>query len=656
LDRKIFHRLISVDEVFDVVEKYYPLKPLGIERVSIEDALNRVLAQDVYAPIDHPPFDRSMVDGYAVRSDDIVGADELNPVKLVVKGKIEPGQKPGINVDRGEAVEIATGAMIPRGVDSVVMVEYTRIEDSNVYIYRSTVPGENISTTGSDISSGDLVVLKGTIIDENLVGVLSGLGIKYVNVYVKPRIAVYSIGDEVVEPGKPLEDGKVYDVNGYLVTSGLKKIGLDPDFKGVLPDNYDILYRELEKDLREYDIIITSGGTSAGLGDVVYRVFNDLGEPGIIVHGLKIKPGKPTVIAIVNNKLLIGLPGFPLSCYMVFNLIVKPMIGRIIGLTNNDSEKIKAKVPYRIKKQLGKTWLIPVTLIESRKGYTAYPVSLESGSISPFIYSDGYMILPENRDVILENSLVEVQLFRRLEDLPKLNIIGSNDYLLYEILVESNLAYLTRILSIGSSGGWEAIKREEADIAPTHLLDEETLVYNKPFLEKYGLSDKAVLIRGYGRLIGIIVEKNNPKNIRDVRDFLREDIVIVNRTKGSGTRVYLDYLLKRIALEEGIDFNKLISRINGYYYEVKTHTAVASAIKHGRADAGIGLGIVAKIYDLNFIPLTWEEYDFLILHERLEKEHVRIFIERLRDHDFMNNLIGKYKGYYKLYNDTGYPI
>lgn len=653
MERKIFHQLIGLNEVFKVVEKYYPLKPLGEEYVDLINSSGRVLAEDIYAPIDHPPFDRSEVDGYAVRSMDIRGADDLHPVKLKVIGGIEPGEKPSTEIRKGEAVEIATGAMIPRGADTVVMVEYTRRENNEVEIYRAAAPGENIASTGSDISMGDLVLLKGTIITPNIIGLLSGLGVNKVKVYVKPKVAVFSTGNEVVEPGEKLVAGKVFDVNGYLVTSSLNEMGVDAKFIGRLPDNEEIIYSEIKKALTWADIVITSGGTSAGLGDTIYRVFEKLGEPGVIVHGLKTKPGKPTVIAVADKKLLFGLPGFPLSCYMIFDQIVKPIMYKLLGTRPPRRRKIRARLAYRIKKPLGKTWLLPVSLIETPQGYTAYPVSIKSGSISPFIYSDGYVILPENTDLLLEDSVVETVLFRDLESLPRLVIIGSNDILLYHILVQYGLADQTRMISTGSMGGWRAIKRGEADIAPTHLLDEETLEYNVPFLEKFGLKRKAVLLRGYERRLGILVAKGNPKKITGIRDFLRNDIVIVNRTRGSGTRVYLDYVLRKLAEKENISFQDIVEKINGYTYEVKTHTAVAAAIAQGRADAGIAVEMAAKMYNLDFIPLTWEKYDFLILRERMDKKLVREFINTLKSLGEKKNEIQNQFPGYRLPNNIG---
>ncbi len=654
-DRREFHRLVSVDAVESEISRYYPLRPIGIERVSIWEAYGRVIGEDIYSPIDHPPFDRSEVDGYAVRSIDVAGADDLHPVRLRIIGSISVGEKPRVEVVEGTAVEIATGAMIPRGADTVVMVEYTRrINNNEILVYRAPVPGEHIAVAGSDINAGDLVLSRGSMIGEKEIGLLAGIGLDTIPVYKKPRIAVYSTGNEVVEPGKELRPGKVYNVNGHLVTALLNRIGAKAEYLGLLPDNYSAVKEALGKALEEYDIVVTSGGTSAGLGDLVYRVFDEIGDPGVIIHGLKVKPGKPTVFAVANGKLLVGLPGFPLSCYMVANNVLKPIIAKITGYREPESRRIRARMPYQLRKPMGKTWFVPVALVETREGFTAYPVSLRSGSISPLAYADGYMILPENRDLVIENEIVEVELFIDRGRIPGLNIIGSNDYLLNKLIEHLGLSGAVRVISVGSTGGWRAIRRGEADIAPTHLLDPETGKYNEPFLKKFGLEDRALLIRGYMRRIGIVVRPGNPKNIRSIKDFLRSDVVIVNRTKGSGIRVYLDSELKRIAAEEGVGFEKLVGRINGYFYEAKTHTAVALAVRDGRADAGIAAEIAAHIYGMEFIPLTWEHYDFLVLKERMGKKEVESFINGLRSGE-TRRFIDSFPGYKSLH-DTGEPI
>lgn len=645
--QKLFHRLVSIDEALQIVLSRVDLKPRGVEIVDLNNALYRVLASDIYSPIDHPPFDRSEVDGYAVKTVDVAFSTELNPTRLRITGVVKTGESgEEYSCDNG-AVRVSTGAIIPRDCDAVVMEEYTEMHNGFVDVYRPVAPGENIATCGSDISAGDFILPKGTLLKHEHIALLAGLGFKEIPVYVKPRIAVFSTGNEVVEPGRKLELGKVYDVNGYLVTQFLREMGVEVEYKGVIPDDYELLREFIAKSLVEYDAVVTSGGTSAGESDLVYRVFSELGE--ILVHGLKSKPGKPTVIAVSNGKLLIGLPGFPLSCYMILVRVIKPIIAKLTGVKYVD-QRVVVKLPFRIRKNVGKTWLIPSILVESSEGYVAYPVSFSSGSIYAITYSDGFIELDEEVEVVEEGSKVVFHAFTERAFTKKLTIIGSNDPLLEYILVESGLIYTSRILNTGSMGGWLATIRGEADIAPTHLLDENTGVYNTTLLEKYGLRGKAVLIRGYDRLVGFIVQPGNPKNIRGFKDFLRSDIRIVNRPRGSGIRTLIDLNLKKILNAENKPFDRVHEFVKGYTYEVKTHTAVAYAVKTGKADVGVATGYVAELYGLDFIPLTWEEYDFLIPREKMSKPEVNSFIEHLRRLELKDF---KFAKYYRIPRDIG---
>ncbi|MEM2009735.1 MAG: molybdopterin biosynthesis protein [Thermosphaera sp.] len=651
MSRKIFHTLADPDTAINlVVEKLNP-KPNGVERVNLSDALYRVLANDVYAPLDYPPFDRSEVDGYAVRSVDVEWSDELSPSLLKIKGFVKPGTQPVVEAGEKDAVEVATGAMIPPGYDAVIMEEYVEKMGDFIKVFRAVTPGENVSTIGSDISSGDLLLVKGTLLKHQQLSVLAGVGINEVDVYVQPRAVVFSTGEEIVEPGQPLPTGKVYDVNGILITSFLREHGVNAVYGGLLPDDYNVVKERIQDSLTKFDMVFTSGGTSAGLSDVTYKVFSDLGE--LIVHGLKTKPGKPTVIASSKGKLLVGLPGFPLSCYMILVRVVKKILQFYTGAVYEDYI-VESKLPVQIRKNVGKVWLIPAMLVESGETYSAYPVSMSSGAISPLILSDGFIELGDNVDVALEGEPVKVYLFRDLPPRNLLNIIGSNDPLLVELLRFEGLITSSRALNLGSLGGWKAVARGEADIAPTHLLDEKTRCYNTPFLDKFGLKERAVLIKGYERLIGIVVETGNPKKIRGLQDFLRGDVRIVNRSKGSGIRVFLDMSLRQIAVEKGLDPLRLERFVKGYTYEVKTHTAVATAIRQGRADAGLAVGYVAEIMGLDFIPLTWEEYDFLILKENLKKRSVMKFIDGLKHLpsklESFGNIFAKY---YRASGETG---
>lgn len=567
-----------------------------------------------------------------MRSEDLYGASEIAPVSLKVVGRIDPGDAKYISIGRGEAVEISTGAPIPPGVDSVLMVEYTKRCEDEVIVYRSVTPGENIMPSGSDIMLGELVLRRCTVIGEREVGVLASIGVKRIRVYRRPRVAVISTGRELVAPGSPLEFGKIYDVNSYTISHALKRLGAEPLLLGIAGDDPKEIGDMVEKGLRLGDMVILSGGTSAGLSDITYKVLNGIGPPGVVIHGLKVKPGKPTVISISREgKLVIGLPGYPGSALMIFDLVVKPLIKRMLCLPE-ERHVIKARLAMRVEGARGRRLLLPLSLVDVGSYIAAYPLPPESGAISTIAKADGYMIIPESVEFAEEGEEVYVNLFSPAYMPADLYIVGSHDLGL-DRLIPLMRAYKVKTIYVGSIGGIASIKKAEADVAGIHLVDSETMEYNIPFLKKYGVNN-AYLIKGYMREQGLIVPKGNPHDIRDVRDIIRKNLRIVNRGRNTGTRILLDSILRGIAREDGIAFDELVSRIKGYYYEVKTHTAVAAAIAQGRADAGIGIRAAAHMYGLDFISLGWERYDFLVQIARIGKEAVRSFLEILRSGEF----------------------
>ncbi len=648
----VFHKLVSVNEALLLLEQRLGgIGPLDVAEVSILDAAGMVLAEDVRAPIDYPPFDRSTVDGYAVRSLDVAGASEATPIKLKVTGSSTIGIQPAGEVGPGDAYQIATGAMIPKGADSVVMEEYVVRKGNELTVYRATVPGENISQSGSDISAGDVVLRAGTLITAREVAVLAGLGINKVKVFRRPKAVVFSTGSELVTPGvAPLPPGKLYDIDGYVITALLKELGADVEFRGILPDDYQKMREAIEKAVNEADIVITTGSTSAGYGDMIYKVFKDIGAE-MLVHGLKTRPGKPTAIAVKGRKILFGLPGFPLSAMMVFHSIVTPVVLKMRGLEpQRSATTVRARVPFRMNAGKGFMELIPVMLVQGSGGLSAYPIMSGSGSIVGIGLADGYIVAEENREFFDENEEVEVTLFSSELKVPELTIIGSNCPGIEVILKVSGQARSSRIISVGSMGGWLAIKRGDADLAGTHLLDDKTLQYNVHVPEIMGLKGEVTIYRGYARRIGLLVRKGNPKNIRGFEDLLRPDVTIVNRNKGSGTRVLLDLKLKELLKGERPE-----KVVKGYTYEVKTHTAVATAILQGRADTGLSLEAVARMFGLDFIPVGEEIYDFVVRKEREGKSAVRRFLEALASKEFAEVLPRELPGY-RVLPDTGRPV
>ncbi|HIQ39286.1 MAG TPA: molybdopterin biosynthesis protein [Methanothermococcus okinawensis] len=604
---KRFLKLSSIEEGKEIVKKF--LDKIGWEEVDLFESVNRVLAEDVVAEIDVPPFDRALMDGYAVRSEDTYLADEDNPVILKVVGSIRAGDAPNTQVKSGEAVEIATGAPIPKGCDAVVMVEYTEREGDTVKIYQGVAPHENIQYCGSDIMAGEIVLRKGTLLSPRDIGALAAIGRRRVKVKKRLKVALISTGDELIDPGKPLEDYKIYDVNTYTLAASIRERGWDFKFYGIVRDREEDLVKTIKRAIEDNnDIVILSGGTSAGRGDLTANVIEKLGGE-IYIHGMKIKPGKPTVIGSVPGrdgtpKLILGLPGYPTSCLTVFNV-----------LFGGEERSIRGHFPLRYISAKGRVEYLPVSVVRGSKGYAVYPILKGSGAITSLTYSDGYVVIEESKE-ILEDEPVEVHLFGNIKF--GLSIVGSHCIGVDIILREGNI--YAKTINVGSIGGLLSIKRGEGDIAGIHLLGEDG-EYNIPFLERYKVKD-AVLVRGYIRRQGFMVRRDLPlKTLEDVLENI-DTYKFINRNKGSGTRILFDKFLE----ERGIDRSK----IKGYNIEAKTHSAVGMAVATGRVDIGVGIETVAERYNLRFIPIGEEYYDFLIRSEKLEDEDVIRFIETLK--------------------------
>ena len=647
--RKIFRDVVSVEKALEELNRHY--KPeRKAEFVDLLNATGRIVAEDVYAISDVPPFDRATMDGFAVRAEDTFEAEEDNPVRLRIAGRLAAGDKLKIGIKEGEAVEIATGAAIPKGANAVVMVEFTRSYNSCVDVFKPVSPGENVMSAGSDIMTGELILRRGDRITHREIGVMAACGIKSVKVFKKPKVAVISTGNELVKVGESLEFGRIYDVNSYAICSAIEENGGKSIFLGIAKDRREEIEKLVEKGLEIADIVITSGGTSAGVGDMIYEILNRW-KPGVIVHGVAIKPGKPTVIAVCNNKPVFGLPGYPTSALTIFEVFVAPLIRWLSGIEHSGRNRIRCRIATKAFSAEGRREFLPVNVVKSSDGFSAYPVSGSySGAITALAFTDGFVEIPEDVVMLEEGEEIEVNLYSELKP-ADLVVIGSNCVGVELILrlMRAKESFKAKIINVGSTGGMLAVKRGEADIAGMHLLDESG-IYNEPVLRKYCIKN-AILVKGYLREQGIILAKGNPKGIRGFEDFLRDDVTIINRNKGSGTRILLDMFLKEIAKKKGIGFEELVRKIRGYNVEAKTHSSVAVAVLSGRADAGLGIKSVATQYNLDFIPVRAEEYDFLIPKDRLGKKHVRLFLETLNSDEFKREL-EKIDGL-RVYDKTG---
>ncbi len=634
--RKVFRELTNLEQAYDLLMKYRI--PHRVEEVQLTEAIGRILAEDVVSDVDVPGFDRSALDGYAVRAEDTFWADEENPVKLLVKGKSAAGHPFNGEIREMEAVEIATGAPLPKGANAVVKEEDTVKEESHILVLRAVSPGENIHGAGSDIRRGETVAYKGTILSAREIGTLAAVGRESVKVYAKPKIGIFSTGDELINPGEKLSFGKIYDVNSYTIFNSVVNDGGLPERLGILPDRYDQMKEEIEKALEKFDLLLLSGSTSVGAGDVMYRILQELGPPGVLVHGIAVHPGKPTIIAEAKGKLIIGLPGYPTSSLSIYQTLVSQMIRKWSGRESEGHQVIEAVAAERIFGEKGRKDLLPVHVVRDEEVLT-FPVPTGSEAITTLSRADGYIIMEKNQEIIEEGEKVLVHLYEgaRIADV---SVIGSH-CLGLELLLANlrDRGYQVKAVFLGSTGGFKAVSRREADIAGVHALDPETWEYNVPFIRKFSLENKVSLIRGYIREQGLILPKGNPRGIKSLRDLLeREDITFINRNKGSGTRILFDALLRREAESLNISFKDAVKRIKGYWSEAKSHSAVAAAVYYGLADVGLGVKTAAALYDLDFIHLADERYDFLVRKSSLEKEAVESFIELLKDPEMKKKL------------------
>jgi putative molybdopterin biosynthesis protein len=619
-----FLEVISAGEARVRFEQHLDLAPLSAEAVSLADARTRVLAHDVVAAFDAPPFDRANVDGFALRAADTVGASDGNPKIFTLNSEvIACGHAPMLTVGPGTCITIATGGVIPRGADAVVMIEQTELIESNpsrIELRRAAAPGQLISYAGSDIARGETLLRRGARIGSREIGMLAASGLARIEVVRRPKVAVLSTGDELVEPGNPLKPAAVYDSNSATIAAAVSEAGGEPITFGVLPDDAAILEKTVREALAVSDMVVLSGGTSKGAGDLSHRVVSRLGKPGILVHGVALKPGKPLCLAVVGDKPVVVLPGFPTSAIFTFHAFVAPVIRARAGLPPEATQTVSARVPVRVASELGRKEFVLVSLVKGDQGMIAFPTGKGSGAVTSFSQADGFLEIDALASSLDAGSDVQVTLIDNTIRAPDLVIMGSHDVALDVVVgALADHGLTARILAVGSLGGVAAANRGECDIAPVHLIDPASGQYNK-HLATQGLS----LVPGWRRMQGLVFRPGDARfEGRSASEALKiiladPSALMINRNAGAGTRVLTDKLLGG-------------ARPAGYANQPKSHNAVAAAIAQGRADWGLAIEPVAKLYGLGFLPVSPEHYDFLVVDNRREHPGVRVFLAALRD-------------------------
>ena len=599
------------------------LRPLEAEEVPLAASLGRVVARTVVAACDAPPFDRSSVDGFAVRAADAAGASEAAPRRLRLNAEVLAcGVAPAVELLPGTATAIATGGMLPRGADAVAMIEWTALEEDAdgpvLLLRRAVAPGQFIGFAGSDIARGEALLRAGTVVTSREIGMLAAAGHATVPAVRRPRVAVISTGDELVPPGAPLPPGGITDSNAAILCAAVAENGGEPIPLGIFRDEEAALDAALREGLARADLVVMSGGTSKGAGDVSHRILARLEAPGVLVHGVALKPGKPLCLAVSGRTPVVVLPGFPTSAVFTFNEFVVPVLRAMAGLPAREDAAAEARLAVRTPSELGRTEYVMVSLARTEDGLAAFPLGKGSGSVTAFSQADGFFPIPALDAGAEAGAPVSVRLIGGAVRPPDLVLIGSHcvglDIVLDALAADGLRA---RTLAVGSLGGLAAAKRGECDLAPAHLLDPGTGTYNETFLAP-GLR----LVRGWRRRQGVVFRTGDPRfeefeGAEAVRRAAGDaSCLLVNRNAGSGTRILLDGLLGG-------------ARPAGYANQPKSHNAVAAAVAQGRADWGVAIETVARDYGLGFLPLADEHYDFFLPEGRAERRAVAAFLAAL---------------------------
>ncbi len=597
------------------------------ESISVVESLGRVTAAAVSARISSPFYHASAMDGYAVNFGDSFGANESHPVFLSVPDK---------------AVYVDTGDPLPDGFNAVVKIEDTNLREEagkrSVEIISPLTPWQNVRVIGEDIVVTELIAPENTRIRPiDLSAMLAG-GIQHLEVRKMPVVSIIPTGDEIVQYDGELKKGSIIDTNSHMLAGYLHDDGALPVRCDIVPDKKDAIRKALSGAVRDSDIVLIIAGSSAGSEDYTADVIRGLGE--VLIHGVGIKPGKPVVLGMVDKKPVVGIPGYPVSAYLAYTLFVKPLIEEYYGTGRKEPEMMEAKLSRQVSSSMGVEEFVRVKLGKVSGKTIATPVSRGAGVIMSLARADGILIVPALSEGYGADSEVNVSLLRNGKEIENtLVCIGSHDNSL-DIVASFLKKHFPRFslssAHTGSMGGIMAIRNAEAHIAGTHLLDEASGDYNVPFLKKYLQGVHLKLINLMQREQGLFVQKGNPKKIRGIDDLKRDDITFINRQAGSGTRLLTDKCLK--------DFGIDTTSVKGYDKTEFTHMAVASAVKSGVADAGIGIYAASVALDLDFIPVARERYDIVVPRGYEEDEKVKAFLHII-DVDEFRAAVVKLGGY-----------
>jgi putative molybdopterin biosynthesis protein len=617
--RRYFLNDVPLDQAlegfFTALDEIGVLDPKPGVELPLSQAQGRITARPVWALTSSPHYDAAAMDGAAVRAADTLGATETSPVNLTIGD---------------QAVLVDTGDPMPAGYNAVVMIEHLhRVDDNTLQVSEPVPPWQHVRPLGEDLVATELVLPENHQIRPVDLGACAAAGVTQLHVRRRPKVAVLPTGNELVPPGTaPLKPGDVVEFNSLMISGMIDSWGGEWVVLPSAPDEYETIKSAVSSGLSEFDLVIVNAGSSAGAEDYTASVVEDLGR--LLVHGVAVRPGHPVVLGMAEGKPIIGLPGYPVSAVLTAELFVKPLIERWLGRPTEARPTVTAELTRKVLSPLGEDEYLRVKLGRVGDRMVATPLQRGAGVIMSLVRADGIAQIPRFSEGLDAGSPVEVQLLRPLGEVQNTIVaIGSHDLTLDLIASHLSRRQPGPGLSsshVGSLGGLIALRRGEAHIAGCHLLDEATGEYNVSYIQRYLPSVPLVLMNLVGRVQGLIVPTGNPKGIRSLEDLGRPGVVFVNRQRGSGTRVLLDYKLAGMSLDaEGI---------SGYDREEYSHLAVAAAVASGSADTGLGILSAARALGLDFLPLLTERYDLVVPREHFDSELLQPLINLLQDSEF----------------------
>lgn len=618
--RNIYLQDVALSEALErwhaVLAEQGLLESVSAETIPLDQALGRVTATPVWAKISSPHYHAAAMDGYAVRAEATRGATETNPLQLKI------GE---------EAFPVDTGDPLPPNTNAVVMIENTHLisqpDGDYIEILASTPPWRYVRPMGEDIVATELVLPANHRIRPQDIGAIAGCGHTEVTVYRRPRVAILPTGTELVRPGEPLKPGDIIEYNSLVLGAMAEEAGALVTRLPIEADHREAIKAAVERALVDHDLVVVNAGSSAGSEDFTASIVRELGI--LCVHGIAIRPGHPVILGVARNRAIAGIPGYPVSAAMTFDLIVRPLLYRWQGQLPPERPVIDAVLTRKVLSPMGEDEFLRVSLGRVGERVVATPLSTGAGVLMSLVKADGIVTIPRFSEGYHAGETVKVELLRSPRTIDNTIVaIGSHDMtldLLADFLQRRHPHLRLSSSHVGSISGLLALQRNEAHFAGSHLLDEETGEYNLSYVQKM-LTEQGVhgvLLGFIRRTQGLIVPKGNPKRVETLEDLLREDIVFVNRQRGAGTRVLLDYELKK----RGINPRS----IQGYERMEYTHLAVAAAVKSGAADCGLGILAAARALDLDFVPLFDERYDLVIPQEHYASRLLRPLLDLICD-------------------------